>query len=190
MKNIFFIGLLLLILSNTTIAQQENNKNSMLSNWTTSQIGEFTGWFATGLTFRTLEGINVIRFDSNEQRTKVGILTGVVVGGLSCNFLLKLQTKQNTTAFIKTTIFSFIPVLAYSLMVRPDFKGEGVFLTTFGDELGLIATSMFLTPLFSVIGNEMFNTKRKAANYSIYYNITPRMSVRDKAYQINIALNF
>ena len=110
MRNIVLIGLLLLILSNTTVAQQENNNNSVLSNWATSQIGELTGWFATGLTFRALNGINVISLNSDEQRAKVGILTGVVVGGLTCNFLLKLHTKQNTGAFIKTTLFSFIPV--------------------------------------------------------------------------------
>ncbi|RMF55923.1 MAG: hypothetical protein D6748_14500 [Calditrichaeota bacterium] len=160
MRTIFKMLIILLFFSSLSFCQQKrmaSSPNRILKNWVSAQVGELAGWGLTGLTLRIAEGINIINFNSENSRNKTYIFTGVLVGNFAGNYFLKRTADQNGETFIKNLFFSATPVVLYGLIVQPKFKDNRKIWVKYRDEIGLMLTSMFLTPILSTIGNELFN---------------------------------
>ncbi|MFZ0391257.1 MAG: hypothetical protein WAN36_12440 [Calditrichia bacterium] len=157
-----FIATLALIImaasANNAFAQKDTSQSTsanILSNWAAAQLGEFTGWGLTALTIYSLEAAGVVNSDNNSDNTY--LISGIAAGHLAANYLLKRKARQSNGVFIKNLAFSALPVLTYAAVVKPDYDDGIISLREIKTTTGLILVSMLVTPVFSALGNELFN---------------------------------
>lgn len=196
MKLQLLIFLSFLVIVNRAICQdaQPAKQNRILKNWAAVQVGELAGWGVTALTLKLLEGMDVINSNSGDQRDEIYIATAITAGHLAGNLLLKKQARQSTGIFLKNLAFSALPVITYTVLASPNF--EKTFpAREIQKDIGLVLVSMFVTPVFSAIGNEIFNKKEPTEKPSFgkemeKIRIQPYLTTLNHNSRIGVMLSF
>ncbi len=188
----FVIIFIILSFATCGITQDSSktNINPMLKNWVVAQVGEMTGFALTGLSYRFLEGIDAVNFDSNNQRNKYAIISGIVIGHVASNFFLKKPAKQNSKEFLFNNLFSSIPTIFYSLAVKPEFNDKKFFWRKYDEEFGLVLVELFLSPMFSTLGAEIFSSEKTSAKNNTVMQINPHILKDMNGFSINLTLKF
>ncbi|MCK5076887.1 MAG: hypothetical protein KAR38_10950 [Calditrichia bacterium] len=186
------IIILILALSFNQIYSQGNEKHSFVKNWSAAQFGELGGWFLTMASFKLLNNSSNLLKDDNESNYKFTIYSGITVGNLTGNYLLKKISKRDNSFYLKNILFSSIPTVLYVVLKKPEFnlKDKNKFYN-YNTPLGLIITSIFLTPVFSAIGNEIFEKKITEKNNYSNINLSPIIFKREKlTLGVNLYMKF
>lgn len=162
----------------------------ILKNWVAAQTGEFVGYAITGFTLRILDESSIINFASNEERNKMYIISGAIMGSLGCNYFLKNKTNQSFKTFSKNLLFSSIPTALYLITFKPKFEAKTPFWEKYQGEFGIVLVSMFLTPIFSTFGNEIFGTTSTPVSEEMGLTMHPKFLKIKDGYLLSISLRF
>lgn len=190
MKYLILVILFLTAFYNPSFPREDEagKPPSILRNWAAVQAGELGGWGATALIFRALDGLGA--FHSEEQKEDGFIVSGVIIGHLSGNFLLKHEARQTTPVFLKNLAFSALPVVVYAIFREPKIVGDNTFLGEEGEKVDFVLISMFVTPIFATIGNEIFNCEQYQHDSKKESRIQPYGSIKDSDYEVGILIRF
>ena len=188
MKSTLILFLILILWFHLAFSQNVNqtNGNAILHNWVAAQVGELVGFTAAAFSIRMLEVSSAIHFNSDTQRLNSYIISGTVLGNLCGNYFLKKRTNQSLKAFSANVLFSSLPVIFYSSFVKLKFKSEDVSWSEFNDEFKFLLVSMFLTPIFSTIGHEIFKDMPLLAEINSITKVHPRLMVQKEVFYLSL----
>lgn len=186
------LSLFLIVLLLPEIVNAQNTKKNfssqILKNWAASQAGVFLGWGLTSITFRLSEVVFDIQYKNNDSQNNIYMGFAIPMGLFFQNYLLKKQAKQSNSTFFKNLLFSSTPIIFYEVFAKPKLFRNNHFLKNYEKDVGLILISLFISPIFSTVGNEIFNPKSFIRSENISFQIYPRLVAERNSVLINVHL--
>lgn len=181
------VFLVLLLFCNMALSQEKQTAkpNRVLRNWVAAQAGEIAGWGTVSIGFYIVNGFTGARSEEQEDQF---IAAGIIAGHLCGNLLLKQEARQNIPAFLKNLVFSALPVAAYAVFREPKILGDTQYFEETGEKVDLILISLFVTPIFATLGNEIFNRQQSPGSPEMGLGVQPYISTVNKDYRLGFVL--